>query len=103
MEGALRGRVPGAPQPVEDAPRLGLLFALVAQKSVFECGGGIGRIQPQRLAKLLARESGLADLQVGVRQVLAEIRPGRSGLHRGQKGGHGDIVIARVESGVSAV
>ena len=103
VEGLLGGGVPGAAQAVEDAARLGLLFGLVAEEGVLQGGGGVGRVQAHGLAKLVARQRGLADLEVGVGQVLADVGPGGCGLDGGEKGGHRDIVIARAQGGVCAV
>ena len=95
--------LPVSPDPVENAPRLGLLFGLVAQEGVLQGGSGIGRIEPHGLAELVARQRRLADLEIGVGQVLADVRALRRRLDSGEKRGHRDIVIARAQSGVRAI
>ena len=87
-------------QAVEDAARLGLLFGFVAEEGVLQGGGGIGRVEPHGLAKLVAGQFGLADLEVGVGQVLADVRRVAGG---GEKGGDRDIVVAGAQGGVRAV
>ena len=71
VEGPIGGAVAGAAQAVENAARLGLLFGLVAEEGVLQCGGGVGGVEAHGLAKLVAGERGLADFEEGVGQVLA--------------------------------
>ena len=103
VEGPLGGGVAGAPQAVEDAARLGLLLGFITEEGVLQGGGGVGGIQAQGLTKLVAGQGGLADLEEGVGEVLADIGAGWGGLNGGEKGGHGDIVIARAQGGIGAV
>src|ERR1019366_3056899 len=60
-------------------------------------------VQAHTLSKLVAGERGLADLEEGVGQVLAQVGAGWGGLDGGEEGGHGYIVIAGAEGGVGAV
>jgi hypothetical protein len=91
------------PDPVERPPRLGLLLGLVAQEGVLERRRRVRGIQRDRVVELLARQYRFADLQIGVRQILANrCPPGREGNRRLELRDR-RVVIVGAKRAISAV
>jgi hypothetical protein len=96
------GGVPVLPQPVEDAPRLGLLLALVAQERVLHRHARVPGVQLHGFPELPPRQLVLADLQVGVCQILADRRPLRRRRNGRLEPVDRGLVVLRAQCPISA-
>jgi hypothetical protein len=70
--GCARAGVARLADAIEHAARFGLHLGFIAQESVLQRDMEIGGIKPHRRGELIARGLGLAHLQIGVRQILAD-------------------------------
>ena len=93
-EGLLGGSVACLADAVEDAPRLLLLFGFVAQKGVFHGHLGIVGVDLHGFAKLIAGQLVLADLQIGIGQVLVDGGAARGSFDSLEETRDGGVVIA---------
>jgi hypothetical protein len=70
----LGGGIARPANPVEDAACFRLLARFMGEKSKFERGVVIGRVESHDLGELVARGLGFTDLEIGVGEVLANGR-----------------------------
>jgi hypothetical protein len=93
LKGLFRDRIPTLTDPVEDSPRLGLLFCFKTEKSILHGDVLVFRVEPHGLPELVARGLSLAGFQIGIGQVLADVRPSGGDVYRFEKQGNGAVVV----------
>ena len=86
---------------VEDPPRLRLLLGLVAEEGILHRDLRIRGVDGHRLAKLIARQNILANLQIGVGQIFTDRRALRRRLDRFHKIGDRRLISAHAQCVVS--
>ena len=93
LESLFGGCVAGLSNPVENAPRHGLLLGFVAQERVFERHVLVARIQAHGFRELVARVFVFADLQQRVGQIFMNGRAIRREGDGLPESGDGLIVV----------